>query len=261
MANLVQKVARFAYKTFHDYSITGSVTVVNQRLEILKDLVHQFTSKDVALDERLIHDSDHFNVAVGSLNQHVNDGAPVTYVHIWEDSVVSMGIFIVKSGMRIPLHDHPNMYGILKVVHGTMMLKSFNETSNNTSHDCVPEEIAILVSPSQRTTLRPVTAATETCATINSQPCVLTQTEGNYHEITAIDGPVAFIDILSPPYDHESDSRECHYYKELDITSAIHSKQTAADRRSYLLPIAQPWDFWCDAAAYKGPHIYPDEHM
>lgn len=41
--------------------------------------------------------------------------APVTYMMIYEDSDVHICIFILKNGVSLPLHDHPNMVGILKV--------------------------------------------------------------------------------------------------------------------------------------------------
>ena len=43
------------------------------------------------------------------------DAAPVTYIKIHEDQDVSIGIFVIKAGSRIPLHNHPNMHGLLKV--------------------------------------------------------------------------------------------------------------------------------------------------
>ena len=41
--------------------------------------------------------------------------APVTYIKIHEDQDVSIGIFLVKGGQKIPLHNHPKMHGLLKV--------------------------------------------------------------------------------------------------------------------------------------------------
>lgn len=40
---------------------------------------------------------------------------PVSYMHICETEVFSMGVFLLKSGASIPLHDHPGMNGMLKV--------------------------------------------------------------------------------------------------------------------------------------------------
>lgn len=40
---------------------------------------------------------------------------PVTYMHICETEVFSMGVFLLRTGASIPLHDHPGMNGMLKV--------------------------------------------------------------------------------------------------------------------------------------------------
>ncbi len=37
--------------------------------------------------------------------------APVTHVNIIECPYFSMAVFIVSKGRRLPLHDHPGMYG------------------------------------------------------------------------------------------------------------------------------------------------------
>ena len=55
--------------------------------------------------------------------------APVTYIGIYEDRDISVGIFIIRRGCRIPLHNHPGMYGILKVVHGCVDVSSYTKVS------------------------------------------------------------------------------------------------------------------------------------
>ncbi|XP_044516257.1 2-aminoethanethiol dioxygenase [Gracilinanus agilis] len=47
---------------------------------------------------------------------------PVTYMHICETAEFSLGVFLLKSGTSIPLHDHPGMYGVLKVLYGTLRI-------------------------------------------------------------------------------------------------------------------------------------------
>ncbi|CAB1460018.1 unnamed protein product [Pleuronectes platessa] len=39
---------------------------------------------------------------------------PVTYMHIIETEVFSMGVFLLRPGTSIPLHDHPDMNGNLR---------------------------------------------------------------------------------------------------------------------------------------------------
>ncbi|CAB1428535.1 unnamed protein product [Pleuronectes platessa] len=38
----------------------------------------------------------------------------VTYMHICETEVFSMGVFLLRPGASIPLHDHPDMNGNLR---------------------------------------------------------------------------------------------------------------------------------------------------
>ncbi|KAK2144309.1 hypothetical protein LSH36_769g00110 [Paralvinella palmiformis] len=254
MAALIEKVANLAYKTFADFSHTNSLTVVGQKLPALKGLVGFVTSKDVVLDDRLVTSTGPFNLEYGV-------GAPVTYMHLWEDKVLSIGVFIVKHGMSIPLHDHPMMYGLIKVLHGTMHVTSFSQ------HSCEDERLAdkVLSSlpPSQRRLVRCVDSLPEAMVDKHSDPCVLTPTIGNYHEITAVDGPMAFLDILAPPYDHDPQSRECHYYRELDIANIQSQGEQSGERCriSCLVPVGQPNNFWCDSAVYRGPKLRPNEEQ
>ncbi|CAB1437163.1 unnamed protein product [Pleuronectes platessa] len=39
---------------------------------------------------------------------------PVTYMYICETEVFSMGVFLLRPGASIPLHDHPDMNGNLR---------------------------------------------------------------------------------------------------------------------------------------------------
>ncbi|CAB1436185.1 unnamed protein product [Pleuronectes platessa] len=41
-------------------------------------------------------------------------GPPVTYVHICGTEVFSMGVFLLRPGTSMPLHDHPDMNGNLR---------------------------------------------------------------------------------------------------------------------------------------------------
>ena len=47
-----------------------------------------------------------------------------------ENPVISMGVFIVGEGESIPLHDHPNMHGIIKCLQGRLRIRSFSRKVN-----------------------------------------------------------------------------------------------------------------------------------
>lgn len=94
----------------------------------------------------------------------------------------------------------------------------------------------------------------------NSGPCILTPVRDNLHQINAVEGPAAFLDILAPPYDPD-DGRDCTYYRVLQIVAeeremdgdSIEKKEK--DKGTWLLEIPQPEDFWCGGEPYPGPAV------
>ena len=56
-----------------------------------------------------------------------NQEVPVTYINVLAHRDVSIGMFIVKSGSRIPLHNHTNTYAwfLLKIVYGTVDIRIY----------------------------------------------------------------------------------------------------------------------------------------
>lgn len=95
----------------------------------------------------------------------------------------------------------------------------------------------------------------------NSGPCLLTPVQDNLHQIDAVDGPAAFLDILAPPYSPD-DGRDCHYYKVLqrvaeEGTDAASNREEekGKENEAWLLEIPQPEDFWCGGEPYPGPAV------
>lgn len=41
--------------------------------------------------------------------------APMCVINVFENEDITIAIFILKEGITLPLHDHPKMYGLLKV--------------------------------------------------------------------------------------------------------------------------------------------------
>lgn len=98
-----------------------------------------------------------------------------------------------------------------------------------------------------------------------SGPCLLTPLRDNLHQIDAVDGPAAFLDILAPPYDPD-EGRDCHYYKVLQTvgmqeeTESMSSKEEEGEKKqkdeeAWLLEIPQPENFWCGGEPYPGPAV------
>lgn len=56
---------------------------------------------------------------------------PVTYIRVFEDKNVSIGLFVLRNGAKIPFHDHPNMHGLLKVIYGKVKIQSYTTPAKN----------------------------------------------------------------------------------------------------------------------------------
>lgn len=135
--------------------------------------------------------------------------------------------------MKLPLHDHPHMNGLLKVLAGTIKISSLS------------------LSTIQEAGL-PVIAATdliELVANDASESCVLEPLRNNLHEIEAVGGkPAAFLDVLAPPYRANVPGigpRKCTYYKIV--------RETAPN--TFRLEETDPDCFVDDAYPYTGPEL------
>jgi cysteamine dioxygenase len=183
------------------------------------------------------------------LAKHENEGCPANYVKIHEDSNYSMGIFVLRPEAEIPLHDHPDMCGLMKVIYGQLRLKSYTALPKDLTYT-VPKEIHSKVSAFQLNLLIPTRFDGEVLVKAEEdETCLLTPSRSNFHQVMASNGPAAFLDILAPPYDCMG--RDCHYYSVVGT-----SRDSRLDHDiTWLLEIDVPPDFWCTSAPYYGPKI------
>ena len=163
---------------------------------------------------------------------------------------MTVAVFVLQKGSRLPLHDHPRMYGLLKVVHGEVKIKTYSPLDR--SKYAVPNALkealfnkcgrVINAYPSKYEGTR-ICSENDECSTI-------TPDGTSIHEICAENGTAAFLDVLSPPYNHKTDAdlRPCSYYSEMEP-----DVQDPSIR--YLVKIQAPRDYWCDEAEYDGPQL------
>lgn len=234
MAAPIQRLTKLASRTFSRFSSAEGFQL--DRLAQLRSAFNEITAADVNFDCDVIRERDKL----------AREKAPVTYIHLWEDETFSMGIFVVKNGGRLPLHDHPGMFGLLKVIHGTMKIVSLSELQDAGDP---PREISQGLQKWQIPLVKPVRKESEGVLSVGQECCQLTPSSGNFHEITAVSEMAAFLDILAPPYD-QSGARDCHYYSEIPV-----SNMGKANDVKWIISIPQPRDFWCDSVDYKGPDL------
>ena len=110
---------------------------------------------------------------------------------------------------------------------------------------------------------RKITAITHPSIVVtkNDPACILTPWDKNLHEISCIEGPAAFLDILSPPYHvdvYGQGERPCTYFR------TISSNPTAeAERKSdkvQLVVTDTPPEFYSRSLKYMGPRLSSFSH-
>mmetsp|Transcript_31492 Transcript_31492/g.43716 ORF Transcript_31492/g.43716 Transcript_31492/m.43716 type:complete len:261 (+) Transcript_31492:220-1002(+) len=125
--------------------------------------------------------------------------APVTYQEVVECVHFTIAVFSIPSFGTIPLHNHPGMVVMSKVLYGSMHVRSYDWLDSSASGSGEAPRPARLVrdevvtGPSEVVTLFP-------------------NSGGNIHAFTALT-PCAVLDILAPPYD-PNNGRDCTYYSE-----------------------------------------------
>ena len=230
MAAPIQKVARLAFRVFSRNQSDGTF---QEGLKDLRLLLNSISSKDL-----------NFDVNNLKKNPTHSEEAPVGYMSIWEDDVISIGVFIVKPHGKLPLHDHAGMHGLIRVIHGSLNLKSYTETAGIS----FPSDLNGVTNPHHKSLLKPTVIVGERVVSAQDECCMLTPTEGNIHEIRPVGEVVAFLDVLAPPY---GESQDCNYFKELsDVESGKPDDNTA-----WLLKIPSPPEYWCESVDYNGPAI------
>lgn len=222
----MEAIRRQAVLTFARTPHCGEIFEKN--LNKLHSLMSKITSDDVSLDYDLLEKP---KILATDKPRNI---APVTYVEILENTDFTINMFILRDGSCIPLHDHPLMHGILKVVHGKVSVKSFSITDENEN---AINDGKLLVKPEDALEVGQ-----------KDDAIILRHHASNLHEIRTIGGPAAFVDVLAPPYESLVDGkpRLCHYYEE----DGLHPNGLVILKRTL-----RQEHFWTDLAPYLGPPL------
>ncbi|XP_012260295.2 2-aminoethanethiol dioxygenase [Athalia rosae] len=207
-----------------------SYRLCQKNFEMLRSLMNKITAADVRLDRDILE-----FVQVQS--------APTCVVDIFENQDITIAMFILKQGVTMPMHDHPGMHGLLKVIAGAVKINSF--TLETTSDKVIGPN-------SSCTAIR----HTGTLVTETADACVLTPLDRNLHEISCVEGPAAFLDILSPPYDVDEFGRgirPCTYFR---VTGSTRSTESGNKLdKVTLVSMESPPDFFSRSLKYLGPPL------
>mmetsp|Transcript_40644 Transcript_40644/g.95432 ORF Transcript_40644/g.95432 Transcript_40644/m.95432 type:complete len:329 (-) Transcript_40644:309-1295(-) len=165
----------------------------------------------------------------------------IRYLHGYEkENKFSMGIFVFPPGATMPLHDHPGMCVVSKVLYGEIRSKSYDligPTGGVNGYKAFGPRERILAAPNTT---------------------ILYPKMGNVHEFTAGPCGAALLDILLPPYD---DDRDCTFYETKRLTTTTQSDRIDDDiefdesrgrirPNCILVPVPSPPGFKCIGGEY-----------
>jgi plant cysteine oxidase len=184
------------------------------------------------------------------------DHGRVGFLFWWQ-----MGVFCFPAGATLPLHDHPEMVVLSKLLYGSVRVRSYDWVA-------APPR-----SGARKCGLARVVAADE----VRRAPCeasvLFPRSGGNLHAFTAVT-PCAILDVLTPPY---SEERPSTYFSDVPIPSlpgAVLAWVLSRDRKceasnqspmgvlvsgfAFLEETDLPEDFSVAGAPYLGPELTVD---
>ncbi|KAL7161049.1 hypothetical protein ACSBR2_041656 [Camellia fascicularis] len=244
----VQLLYDLCKKTF---TPSGTPPLSPQSIQKLCSLLDTIGPVDVGLKvENREDDRGHGFFGLNRFNRVDRWAQPITYVDLHECDSFTMCVFCFPTSSVIPLHDHPGMTVLSKVLYGSLHVKAYDWVE--------PERMQRGMGPNYP----PVRLAKLAVDKVVTAPCgtsvLYPKSGGNLHCFTAIT-PCAVLDILAPPY-QEAAGRKCTYYRDYPYSSfstGIGDEINDGNEEDYawLAQIETPDDLHMRQGEYKGPAI------
>lgn len=168
---------------------------VDGMLSILKDAMDRLDAAELEIPTR-------FSAFNRQSRWHVDE----LHVHRY----FQLNLFLLPHGNSIPLHGHPLMTVLMRVLTGAARVKAYDWAEEHPWSG--------LARPTYDRVIREADGS-----------LLVLPKRGNVHSVEALED-CAFVDLVYPPYS-EQDGRPCHYYREGDDVSVGDETLTRLVRR------------------------------
>lgn len=182
-------------------------------------------------------------------NFRVNTGdrSPIiTYIQIYMCDKFSICIFCLPTSAVIPLHNHPGMTVLSKLLFGTMHIKSYDWATDSFSE----------MEKFEGARLAKVKVDSEFTAPCSTK-VLFPADGGNMHCFTALT-PCAVLDVLGPPYS-DPEERHCTYFYDFPFSHFSGAGESVAEEEqgqyAWLIERENPEELNVVGVRYCGSRI------
>jgi len=209
--------------SFGSAATAGRSSYVHEQFQILQKIMSQISLADFTSSPKVLPQDEQMPLQVPLsppicsspwfFNLGTKERNRIAYVPIEECEDYTIALFVLPKYTYLPLHDHPHMTVLSKILCGQVYWRAFDWETNDATDRNPTSSFSNLFNFSRRTERRRKAKIRFAEVIEEGRMLQLGPSEGNIHAIKALKYSI-MLDVLAPPYS-EFDERYCTYYDEI----------------------------------------------